>query len=45
MLFLVKRFYRRGKKGLWLKLHLHFASDPDMESIMIDSTVVGAHVI
>jgi hypothetical protein len=24
-------------------MHLHFADDPDLESIMIDSTVIRAH--
>lgn len=38
-----KRFIKWGDKGIWKKMHLHFAQDPDMESIMIDGTVVRAH--
>ena len=50
-----KRFNRWSERGVWTALswperHLpgraafeHFASDPDMESIMIDATVVRAH--
>lgn len=38
-----KRFTRWGDKGIWTAMHLHFADDPDMESIMIDGTIVRAH--
>ena len=38
-----KRFVRWGDKGVWVKMHAWFASDPDMESIMIDGTIVRAH--
>lgn len=38
-----KRFNRWSLKGVWEKIHTFFAADPDMESIMIDSTVVRAH--
>lgn len=38
-----KRFVRWGDKGVWADMHAHFADDPDMESIMIDGTVVRAH--
>jgi transposase len=38
-----KRFIRWGEKGIWTAMHLHFANDPDMESIMIDGTIVRAH--
>ncbi len=38
-----KRFVRWGDKGIWLKMHEHFSSDPDMESVMVDSTVTRAH--
>jgi len=38
-----KRFIRWGDKGIWTAMHLHFANDPDMESIMIDGTIVRAH--
>jgi transposase len=32
-----------GDKGVWAAMHTHFADDPDMESIMIDGTIVRAH--
>lgn len=38
-----KRFIRWEDKGIWTQMHLHFANDPDMESIMIDSTITRAH--
>ena len=38
-----KRFTRWGEKKIWEKMHHFFAKDPDMESIMIDATVVRAH--
>ncbi len=38
-----KRFVRWCDKGLWQRMHEHFADDPDLESIMIDSSVVRAH--
>jgi len=38
-----KRFDRWSSKGIWEKIHIYFANDPDMESVMIDSTVVRAH--
>ena len=38
-----KRFVRWCEKGLWQQMHEHFADDPDLESIMIDSSVVRAH--
>ena len=38
-----KRFVRWGDKGIWVKMHKYFASNPDMERIMIDSTIVRAH--
>ena len=38
-----KRFVRWGDKGVWTAMHTHIANDPDMESIMIDSTIVRAH--
>ena len=38
-----KRFSRWTKKNIWVKMHKYFANDPDMESIMIDGTVVRAH--
>ena len=38
-----KRFDRWGKQGIWQAMFEHFAGDADMESIMIDSTIVRAH--
>jgi transposase len=38
-----KRFVRWGDKGVWAAMHARFADDPDMESIMIDGTIVRAH--
>lgn len=38
-----KRFVRWGDIGIWGAMHAHFANDPDMESIMIDGTIVRAH--
>lgn len=38
-----KRFARWSDKGVWKEMHEHFAADPDMESVIIDSTVVRAH--
>ncbi len=38
-----KRFARWCELGIWEQMHAYFANDPDMESLMIDSTVVRAH--
>ena len=38
-----KRFGRWCILGVWEQMHVYFANDPDMESLMIDSTVVRAH--
>ncbi len=38
-----KRFNRWSQRGVWKAMHQFFADDPDMESIMIDSTIVRAH--
>ena len=38
-----KRFARWCDNGLWQRMHEYFADDPDLESIMIDSTVIRAH--
>ena len=38
-----KRFRRWCEKGIWERMHQHFAHDPDMENIIIDSTIVRAH--
>lgn len=38
-----KRMARWGDKGVWESMFAYFADDPDMQSVMIDSTVVRAH--
>ena len=38
-----KRFARWCERGIWERMHQHFADDPDMENLIIDSTVVRAH--
>jgi transposase len=38
-----KRFARWCDKGIWERMHAHFAKDPDMEHLILDSTVVRAH--
>ena len=38
-----KRFIRWQSKGVWEKLFMHYAKDPDMESMLLDSTVIRAH--
>lgn len=38
-----KRFARWSDKGIWDKLHQYFIEEPDMEWLLIDSTVVRAH--
>jgi len=38
-----KRFTRWGTKGTFDKMLSYFATSPDLESLMIDSTVVRAH--
>lgn len=38
-----KRFARWSDKGIWAELHTHFIDEPDMEWLLIDSTVVRAH--
>jgi transposase len=37
------RFNEWSKKEIWHKLHQHCIEDPDLEYIMIDSTIVRAH--
>ena len=39
-----KRFARWEEKGIWAEMHAEFAQDPDMESVLLDSTVVRAHM-
>jgi transposase len=38
-----KRFARWCDRGIWERMMAYFADDPDMESVIIDSTVVRAH--
>ena len=38
-----KRFARWCDHGVWTEMHAHFADDPDMENLIIDSTIVRAH--
>jgi transposase len=38
-----KRFGRWCDAGVWEQMFVHFANDPDMENVMIDSTIVRAH--
>lgn len=38
-----KRFARWCERGVWDEWLEHFAADPDMESVMLDSTTVRAH--
>ena len=38
-----KRFARWSDRGIWELLHHQLADDPDMEYLIIDSTVVRAH--
>lgn len=38
-----KRFARWCERGVWERMHQHFVDDPDMEHLIIDSTVVRAH--
>ena len=38
-----KRYARWCDHDVWQAMHLHFAHDPDMENLIIDSTIVRAH--
>jgi transposase len=38
-----KRFARWCDHGVWEEMHHHFADDPDMENLLIDSTIIRAH--
>jgi len=38
-----KRFSRWQRHGIWADLLAHVASDPDLQQLLIDSTVVRAH--
>lgn len=37
-----KRFNRWAEKGIWQGMMEHFAEDADMESVLVDATVVRA---
>lgn len=37
------RFADWADRGVWYKMLYYFADDPDMEYIMIDSTILRAH--
>ena len=38
-----KRFARWCVRGVWQRMHQSFVHDPDMEHLIIDSTVIRAH--
>ena len=38
-----KRFARWSDQGVWEQMHQHCSDDPDLEYLIIDSTVVRAH--
>lgn len=38
-----KRFARWCDSEVWEQMHQHFVDDPDMEHLLIDSTVIRAH--
>ena len=38
-----KRFARWADKGVWEQMLQHFSGGPDLEYVIIDSTVVRAH--
>ena len=38
-----KRFVRWSVRSVWEDMHQFFIREPDMESLMIDSTVIRAH--
>ena len=38
-----KRFARWCDRGIWERMHRHFSAEPDLEYLIIDSTVVRAH--
>lgn len=38
-----KRFGRWADEGIWDKMHEYFIDEPDMEWLLLDSTVVRAH--
>lgn len=38
-----KRFARWCEQGIWEELHQFCAGDPDLEHLIIDSTIIRAH--
>jgi transposase len=38
-----KRFARWCERGIWQQMHAHFADDPDLECLLLDSTIMRAH--
>ena len=38
-----RRFRRWAKKGVWKRLFTELGEDPDLEYLIIDSTIVRAH--
>jgi len=38
-----KRYARWCDHDVWLRMLQHFSDDPDMESVLLDSTIVRAH--
>lgn len=38
-----KRYARWCEAGIWQAMFEYFVQDPDMESVMVDSTIVRAH--
>ncbi len=38
-----RRFSDWAKKGIWYKMLYYFAQAPDMEYILVDSTILRAH--
>ena len=38
-----QRFSDWADRGVWYKMLYYFSSDPDMEYIMVDSTILRAH--
>ncbi len=38
-----RRFADWADKGIWYKMLYYFAREPDMEYIMVDSTILRAH--
>jgi len=39
-----KRFAGWEERGIWAEMHAHFVQEPDMESVMLDSTVIRTHM-